>query len=560
MSLFQNEYGVLIIFALIYVCIRLIFIAYSSFQPNIQKILFLLSPLFFLLGIIIIFDRFPYIYSSQINIIDILTLFSISLVLLLYFKAGTNPAYYASKTISTLRELFSTQNNDQITFWNILDKIRLKRMIVMVILFTSIVIVLISNAFLLIQILSLPLISSYLPFVNIGIFISILLGLFIIKEITTYGKVEIQIAEHGRQKEIESLITNISIAYGISPPLFKVLAHSSPTAFSISKFFQKPNIYITSSLINISNRSELESIIAHEITHIHSGLISDYRLIYLSTIALRILGFSLFLLFLWSINLTFVVIWIFLVFTFMVHIFIKESKYIASSSLAGSIPDLANPPFVFITILSYFIYYSLTHNEDFYADVKSIQITRNPKPLHSILQKIKSSIGFFDELPRRFFHLYFTGEQTYSHFIPMSQPTIEERLRIIEEIDATLHEFKPTQTMDILCPRCNKSLNEIVLKSHYGTPVKLDMCNSCGGIWFDNFELWFVAKTALRNSIINTSVDLTLYRLNPNCPKCKLSLFLLKDYSIPKTIQIWRCSTCNGNWIDNSSLFQFISK
>jgi len=42
----------------------------------------------------------------------------------------------------------------------------------------------------------------------------------------------------------------------------------------------------------------------------------------------------------------------------------------------------------------------------------------------------------------------------------------------------------------MLCPNCNKELKGVRGISHYGSTIKLNQCNNCGGIWFDEWELF----------------------------------------------------------------------
>lgn len=42
----------------------------------------------------------------------------------------------------------------------------------------------------------------------------------------------------------------------------------------------------------------------------------------------------------------------------------------------------------------------------------------------------------------------------------------------------------------MLCPNCEHELKEVSAKSHYGAIIKLNQCSCCGGIWFNDWELF----------------------------------------------------------------------
>ena len=42
------------------------------------------------------------------------------------------------------------------------------------------------------------------------------------------------------------------------------------------------------------------------------------------------------------------------------------------------------------------------------------------------------------------------------------------------------------------CPGCGSSLKEVCAEANYGRYLLLDQCPDCGGIWFDNWELYYL--------------------------------------------------------------------
>ncbi len=42
----------------------------------------------------------------------------------------------------------------------------------------------------------------------------------------------------------------------------------------------------------------------------------------------------------------------------------------------------------------------------------------------------------------------------------------------------------------VICPNDGLEMHQVSVTSHYGQPVTLDQCSGCGGIWFDESELF----------------------------------------------------------------------
>ena len=42
----------------------------------------------------------------------------------------------------------------------------------------------------------------------------------------------------------------------------------------------------------------------------------------------------------------------------------------------------------------------------------------------------------------------------------------------------------------MFCPNENIEMHQVRIESHYGQPIILEQCNKCGGIWFDESELF----------------------------------------------------------------------
>ena len=112
-----------------------------------------------------------------------------------------------------------------------------------------------------------------------------------------------------------------------------------------------------------------------------------------------------------------------------------------------------------------------------------------------------------------------------------------------------------------ICPNCKGTLKESYAEASYGRVLLLDQCETCGGIWFDQWELYLLREAEARR--LDTINENSLLSSNPHlkgeglCPRCKLNLEPFKDPSFPKDSQIMRCNCCNGLWLNRGELSRY---
>lgn len=126
----------------------------------------------------------------------------------------------------------------------------------------------------------------------------------------------------------------------------------------------------------------------------------------------------------------------------------------------------------------------------------------------------------------------------------------------------------------IVCPQCHKAMKEISGFSHYGTPVRIDQCPFCRGIWFDQNELWQLSYGSA-NDIDNHGKSMggedarclefkapAQTRNNPHnrslqCPRCDVPLQKYHSYNFPPDLEVDYCASCHGFWLDEGELIEF---
>ncbi len=94
-----------------------------------------------------------------------------------------------------------------------------------------------------------------------------------------------------------------------------------------------------------------------------------------------------------------------------------------------------------------------------------------------------------------------------------------------------------------------------------GKSLVLEQCSSCGGIWFDRWELYQtgdadldrldpVDSASLRAPAAITDAPLL-------CPKCSHALSRFSDPLLPPDAHILRCPACEGLWLNRGELRKY---
>jgi Zn-finger nucleic acid-binding protein len=111
------------------------------------------------------------------------------------------------------------------------------------------------------------------------------------------------------------------------------------------------------------------------------------------------------------------------------------------------------------------------------------------------------------------------------------------------------------------CPHDNAPMHQVQITANYGQPLFLDQCDCCGGIWFDESELYRARQgeadkvDLLDTYILTKSTPI----VNPVhcCPKDGTNLIRFTDPNFPAGIIVERCPSCNGFWLNRGEFTKF---
>ena len=104
-------------------------------------------------------------------------------------------------------------------------------------------------------------------------------------------------------------------------------------------------------------------------------------------------------------------------------------------------------------------------------------------------------------------------------------------------------------------------MHQVKIVSHYGGPIIVDQCERCGGIWFDQSEL-FRAKQgeAEEIEVLNTEMLRTPSVIEDStllCPRDQAAMTRFTDKYFPQDIVLVRCPSCHGIWLNRGTFTKY---
>lgn len=219
-------------------------------------------------------------------------------------------------------------------------------------------------------------------------------------------------ADPKRYRELHNLVENISITAGIQKPGVYIINDPSPNAFATGRNEETAAVAVTTGLLQLLDRSELEGVIAHEVAHITN------RDILLSSVVVVLVGFV----------------------TLLSDFFLRWSLFGGGNrdNKAGLIFALVGIALAILSpIIATIIQLAISRKREFMADASGALLTRYPEGLANALRKIDSTVS---EKPLKranhaTAHLYFEnpygGDEAEKGWLTrafMTHPPTKERI------------------------------------------------------------------------------------------------------------------------------------
>lgn len=229
-------------------------------------------------------------------------------------------------------------------------------------------------------------------------------------------------ASRTKDFEFYTVAENISIAAGLPKPKLYVIEDDAPNAFATGRDPDHAAIAVTRGLLDRLNRTELEGVIGHEITHVGNY---DTRLGAIVAVLVGIVA----LLGDWFLRMTF---W-------------GPRRSQNSDDDKGNAGAIFMVLGVVFAILSPFvatlIQLAISRRREFTADAGSVELTRQPSGLISALEKISDSNKPLREANKATAHLYIVnpfkqGHKAVAWFSNLfnTHPPIKNRIAALQKM------------------------------------------------------------------------------------------------------------------------------
>jgi heat shock protein HtpX len=222
-------------------------------------------------------------------------------------------------------------------------------------------------------------------------------------------------AEKDKDRLFYSVAENISLAAGIPVPKLYVIEDSAPNAFAAGRDVEHASVAVTSGLLDKLDRTELEGVIAHEISHVKNY---DMRLM---SVVVVLIGMVT-LLSDWLLRSTFG---------------IRREKNQISGILfiVGLVLALLSP------LIGKLIQLALSRRRELLADAGAVFITRQPAGLMSALIKISRDNEPLEAANKATAPLYIVnplkgneGRVDWFANLFRTHPPIEQRIKLLQEM------------------------------------------------------------------------------------------------------------------------------
>jgi heat shock protein HtpX len=218
-------------------------------------------------------------------------------------------------------------------------------------------------------------------------------------------------AKHDEYTDLYHIVENLSITAGLPMPKVYIINDMAPNAFATGRDKNHAVVAVTTGLLRILDKTELEGVIAHELSHIGN------RDILLSTVIVVLVGFV----------------------SILANIFMRGSMGRGSrdnNSKGGNIFAIIGIILVILSpIFAKLIQLAISRKREFLADASGVLLTRYPEGLAKALQKISQTNIPMSNPNNATAHLFisnpFGGAGKKISGLFSTHPPVEERVKAI---------------------------------------------------------------------------------------------------------------------------------
>jgi len=222
-------------------------------------------------------------------------------------------------------------------------------------------------------------------------------------------------ADKIQYRDLLNIIENLSITAGLPAPKTYIIQDVSPNAFATGRNKEHASIAVTTGLLNLLEKNELEGVIAHELSHIGN------KDILLSTVVVVLVGFV----------------------ALLSDLFIRMSffgglKRDNDNRTGGFVVIIGIVLAILTPLVATLIQLAVSRKREFLADASGALLTRYPEGLASALEKISQNSTPLKKASKATAHLYISDpykdkNKKISFLVKMfmTHPPVEERVKIL---------------------------------------------------------------------------------------------------------------------------------
>jgi len=224
-----------------------------------------------------------------------------------------------------------------------------------------------------------------------------------------------KLAKDSEYPDLHNMVENLAITAGLPKPKIYIINDAAPNAFATGRNKEHAVVAVTTGLLQILDRTELEGVLAHELSHIGN------RDILVSTVAVVLVGFV----------------------TLVSDMFLRASLF--GGGRSNSDDSKGNAVLMIISvalivlapIVATLLQLAISRKREFLADASGALLTRYPEGLANALRKIGGYAAPMRRANNATAHLYISnpfGPRAAASSIAklfMTHPPMEERIRAL---------------------------------------------------------------------------------------------------------------------------------
>lgn len=221
-------------------------------------------------------------------------------------------------------------------------------------------------------------------------------------------------ASRETNRELWNIVENLSITAGLPMPKLYIINDNVPNAFATGRNHKHAVVAVTTGLMNILDKTEMEGVIAHELSHIGN------RDMLVSTVVVVLVGFI----------------------TLLSDMFLRaqffggggDRERSGGGQVQGILMIVGLVLMILSPIIATLIQLSISRKREYLADASGALLTRYPEGLASALEKIHVNSGKMKKANHATAHLFISnpfGDKIRGLF--STHPPVEKRIEALRK-------------------------------------------------------------------------------------------------------------------------------